>query len=172
MWPYYFPELVPTSTFTTTQLVTTTFTNSVDVYCLAYPPELTNCITRQRRAVLEENDFVYIKGQPIRPSEVSRYTHFPVLYNYIQSLIDVFRMTMTEMPIMNVDKSEMLVPSIEIDEDRVRDGRMFKKNNWFYATTQTVTLTVVTVVNSTMLPTLPISIAGCIPNCLTSIPIC
>ena len=84
-------------------------------------------------------------------------------------------MLVTEMPRLakDIPMNERLISSIEsAKDDNERQNRKLK-GEWLFATTSTVTLTAVTVVNSTQTdPLYSILITGCIPDCLTSLAIC
>lgn len=82
---------------------------------------------------------------------------------------------MTALPLIDrpvVVPDDMLSPSIESDEEKIQRQSRKQKGQWYYATTTTVTLTAVTIVNSTLPDLLPITVSGCIPNCLTSLALC
>ncbi|XP_057376770.1 uncharacterized protein LOC130698012 [Daphnia carinata] len=150
--PFYLPDLIPTSIITVTQVVPTTFTRTVDAYCIDGATSV--CSVRRKRAVLEEDQLVYVNGQPFQPSEVSR-------------------MLATEMPMDSrvPAATALLDASMTSPEETAREGRA-KQGQWYFATTTTVTMTAVTVVNSTNAEIIPISIAGCIPACLTTLALC
>ncbi|KAK4026691.1 hypothetical protein OUZ56_015718 [Daphnia magna] len=151
--PFYLPELIPTSTITATQIVPTTFTRTIDAYCIDGATSV--CTARRKRAILEEDQLVYIDGQPFQPSEVSR-------------------MLTTEMPMESTGTAvtALLDASMTSPEESVtREGRA-RHGQWYFATTTTVTMTAVTVVNSTNAEFISISIAGCIPACLSTLALC
>ncbi|KAI9563581.1 hypothetical protein GHT06_011045 [Daphnia sinensis] len=152
--PFYLSELIPTSTITATQIVPTTFTRTIDAYCINGATSV--CSVRRKRAVLEEDQLVYIDGQPFQPSEVSR-------------------MLTTEMPMENSRGpagTALLDASMTSPEESItREGRA-RHGQWYFATTTTVTMTAVTVVNSTNAGFVSISIAGCIPACLSTLALC
>jgi hypothetical protein len=67
--PFYLSPLIATSTITATQLVPTTYTRTIVIYCL--DGDATTCAARRKRT--EQEQMVYIDGQPFQPSLVARY---------------------------------------------------------------------------------------------------
>lgn len=84
------------------------------------------------------------------------------------------RMLTTEMPMESTGTAvtALLDASMTSPEESVtREGRA-RHGQWYFATTTTVTMTAVTVVNSTNAEFISISIAGCIPACLSTLALC
>ncbi|XP_046448409.1 uncharacterized protein LOC124197160 [Daphnia pulex] len=157
--PFYLSPLIATSTITATQLVPTTYTRTIDIYCL--DGDATTCAARRKRT--DQEQMVYIDGQPFQPSQVARLlpTEMPAESSVLP-------------PPSSRPGAAVVTASMRSPDEQFFPKRQSRARNgqWFFATTTTVTLTAATVVNATSPESIRISIVGCIPNCLTTLPHC